>query len=513
MDLPVELAKKLDFSHGRKFRKEVLQLFGSSVHHDEASPAGSFFLLVTFRRYTFRLSEESVAFALASCLGGASAGFHVQYLSDRHFRFLVANKNVVFHVYNIRRFIGDHFDAYFHLWRDGAADWEREKRLWEIEQELQWTMVMSKSVKRVAKSKKKVHFAPETFKSPKSKVHEQKFVSIGQFNVPIASQTHPVKSSLCFGSNPSVPLVFDHPGSSENFESACIDPTKQVSRDIHDQQLVSNSFEPGFSKSQSKCCKRCFVLGCPSWSCSHFPKSIWAWKPKASLTKSKPSLEWRPKFPFDSSNPNSLWKPTQQSTQLEHNKKSTDPPHSQLSSNSSTATTSPPPSTVQSPPPQTTACSTALGDASTVAMANFEVNPEPYIPPGFDLEHWARPAHGRFVLVGNPPRRHDEYVIATLWPAPPQNHHQLHEAIDLVIHYFEEVRHVRILSAYPSPLGLCLLKFRSVIAKEAMINLGPHILPEGREITLEHHDCGLNLRDCPFARTCWVLFLCFPLDF
>lgn len=46
-----------------------------------------------------------------------------------------------------------------------------------------------------------------------------------------------------------------------------------------------------------------------------------------------------------------------------------------------------------------------------------------------------------------------------------------------------------------------------------MINLGPHILPKGREITLEHHDRGLNLRDCPFARTCWVLFLCFPLDF
>jgi hypothetical protein len=52
-----------------------------------------------------------------------------------------------------------------------------------------------------------------------------------------------------------------------------------------------------------------------------------------------------------------------------------------------------------------------------------------------------------------------------------------------------------------------------VIAKEAMINMGPHILPEGREITLEHHDRGLNLRDCTFGRTCWVMFLCFPLDF
>lgn len=169
MDLPEELAKTLDFSHGRKFRKEVLQLFGSSVHHVESSPAGSFLLLVMFRRYTFCLTEESVAFALASCLGGAPAGFHVQYLSDRHFRFSVANKRVGFHVYNIRRFIADHFDAYFHLWRDGAADWECEKRLWEIEQELQWTMVLSKSEKRIAKSNKKVRFAPETFIPNRSK--------------------------------------------------------------------------------------------------------------------------------------------------------------------------------------------------------------------------------------------------------------------------------------------------------------------------------------------------------
>lgn len=76
-----------------------------------------------------------MAFALASCLGGAPAGFHVEYQSDHHFRFSVANQAVGFHVYSLRRFIGDHFDAYFHLWRDGTANWEKEKRLWDLEQE------------------------------------------------------------------------------------------------------------------------------------------------------------------------------------------------------------------------------------------------------------------------------------------------------------------------------------------------------------------------------------------
>jgi hypothetical protein len=50
-----------------------------------ASPSGSFFLLDAFRRFTFCLDENSVAFALASCLGGAPVGFHVKFQSERHF--------------------------------------------------------------------------------------------------------------------------------------------------------------------------------------------------------------------------------------------------------------------------------------------------------------------------------------------------------------------------------------------------------------------------------------------
>jgi hypothetical protein len=110
-----------------------------------ATHAGSFFLLVTFRRFTFCLTKESVAFALASCLGGAPASFHVEYQSDRHFCFSMANKAVGFHEHSLRHFIGDHFDVYFHLWRDGIANWEKEKRLWDLEQEREWSVVMSRS--------------------------------------------------------------------------------------------------------------------------------------------------------------------------------------------------------------------------------------------------------------------------------------------------------------------------------------------------------------------------------
>ena len=115
-------------------------------------------------------------------------------------------------------------------------------------------------------------------------------------------------------------------------------------------------------------------------------------------------------------------------------------------------------------------------------MANFEVNHIPYIPVGFDLEHWVRPARGRLVVAGDPHRRHEQYAIATLTPAPQQNVVQIQQAIAEVVNYFEGPRQVQIVSACPSPLGLYLLEFRSLVSRQAMIFLNPHILPDGREI-------------------------------
>ena len=147
MDPPSDLIGKLDFSFGSVFQNKVLHRFGTLVHHPSSSPSGSFLLLATFRRYTFCLTETSVSHALASCLGGWPAGFHVQFLSDRHFRFSVSCKKVGFHVYALRRFIGKSFDVYFHLWNNVTAHWEREKLLWE-EQEKEWIKVLSKRDKR-----------------------------------------------------------------------------------------------------------------------------------------------------------------------------------------------------------------------------------------------------------------------------------------------------------------------------------------------------------------------------
>ena len=91
--------------------------------------------------------------------------------------------------------------------------------------------------------------------------------------------------------------------------------------------------------------------------------------------------------------------------------------------------------------------------------------------------------------------------------------HLLYDSVDEIVDFFENVHGVRIRSSCLSPLGLCLVQFQSATARQPMINLSPIQLDDDRLITVQAHDRGINLRSCPFTRTCWVMFLAFPLDF
>jgi hypothetical protein len=144
-------------------------------------------------------------------------------------------------------------------------------------------------------------------------------------------------------------------------------------------------------------------------------------------------------------------------------------------------------------------------------MANFAVDPAPFVPEGLEIEDWARPARGRIVINGNPLRRHDEYAIVSLAPPPPQD--QLHEGMEEVVAFLEEEQHAVIRSYCLSPLGLCLVQFSSSLERQVMISRSPMQLDELWEIVIVDHDRGINFRSCPFTRTCWIMFLSFPLDF
>ena len=335
-----ELASRMDFDLGLQFQDEVRRLYKSLVHHPHHSPDGSFFLLVTFRRHLFHLTEDSVSLALQSCLGGRALDFHVTFLSNNHFRFSVFSKQVGFHVYRLRRVITSTFDLYFHLWNNGTPHWEREKRAWEEEQEKEWTKVLSKRSKREAvkasKPQKRVSFAKNLVDHSPPKHSPQSSICFGAFSAPIKESTN-----LLFGNTKiqiggahnrvlrpdcmQRPPCMQQPGEDYTQRPPCMQRPGEISAAVSEDSLNQRGTMAIFSNSKSAVsgpfCSRCSSLGhissnCPSrircWKCSNWghtrkhcrsrTRPNWVWQRKFDCTKNFVTntalhLVWKPKIP------------------------------------------------------------------------------------------------------------------------------------------------------------------------------------------------------------------------
>jgi hypothetical protein len=52
-------------------------------------------------------------------------------------------------------------------------------------------------------------------------------------------------------------------------------------------------------------------------------------------------------------------------------------------------------------------------------MANFQVDPRPFLVVGLAVEHgWNHPAQRRMALGGEPTREHEDFAIVTINPPP-----------------------------------------------------------------------------------------------
>jgi hypothetical protein len=129
----------LDFSHGINFAKDILSKFNKEVHPRARS--GSFIMVVSFGRASFKLEDDSVGIALEAVLGGFCGQLKASLIRYRVFSFCVSCKDVGFHILKLRKFSCEKFKCFFHLWGRGGPNWKWEFQRWQKECDEEWTMV------------------------------------------------------------------------------------------------------------------------------------------------------------------------------------------------------------------------------------------------------------------------------------------------------------------------------------------------------------------------------------
>ena len=117
-------------------------------------------------------------------------------------------------------------------------------------------------------------------------------------------------------------------------------------------------------------------------------------------------------------------------------------------------------------------------------MTNFELDPLPYVPPGFEIidggplclpRTFSTPAVA-------PDSRHDEYAIGIVEPAPlPEEIQICHNMVsDFVVNRLER----DVLDVQPWIQGVGLFRFRSAISRQVMVDHPPFDLGNDRYVRL-----------------------------
>jgi hypothetical protein len=408
------IALGLDFSHGINFAADVRRNFASSVH--PTANSSHFIMVVSFGRLSFKLSEDRVSLCLEAVLGGLCGELKVSILQDRVFSFCVASKHVGFHIIKMRKYVCSQFKCFFHLWGCGGPNWSREFRLWQREQECEWTLVSpSKRISqqalqalkkprpksilsRVKAAAKKLNFADNLaysackgYRDPAEckgnlVIIPEHLIPDGSVSVPFGSFSGNIAGENLMVSNDKVP------------HDAPLFPPESPTNDFENMinEMVEKVYKCGrclsFGHKITACtnqirCKGCFHYGHVKKNCLNSVGRKTQWVPKVNRSGDsvlEPSI--------------------------------TTPAVSAPLSSDQTL------SGVSTLPPSTPAPDSSAASPPRPTMAVFELDPARWVPHGHQIEDGGPTRLSRMFYTPSedPSQRYGNYVVAILEPAPPQ---------------------------------------------------------------------------------------------
>jgi hypothetical protein len=473
----------LDFSHGITFSSNVRKRFGSTVH-----PLGSsdhFYMVVSFGRAKFKLSEDSVGIALEASIGGLCDDLMVTQLSGRVFRFSVNAKSMGFMVHDLRSFSCAQFKCYFHLWGYGGPNWSKEFSLWQKECDNDWVLI-SPGKKRATQAMNALKKKPPRpiFKHAQSSELAKKKLVFAEN----------ISYSACSGySAPGVILPKGIETSSTSLTFGTIDfstrpsnaqepevPSASIttnSQNLHDISIVGDeNFENLINDMVFKVyeCDHCLGFGHNKESCSNEIRCracfFYGHKEKNCLNKKGKSLVWRPKA-------------TRQKKTLN--------PKGPIPNLVVSSPLSPAPDTLLSSPPSSPDRNSSPRAAS---MAAFELDPARWVPMGHHLVDGGPTRLPRtfYTPSEDPPARYGNYVVAILEPAPLQ----ADEAVwrELVRDFIVQHHQRAVVSFQRALFGLGLYELRSAAAVSGLLYQQPFEIAHGVFVRFVRHNDRLNHR-------------------
>ncbi|KAM0838927.1 hypothetical protein ACQ4PT_060651 [Festuca glaucescens] len=547
MAVQASIALGLDFNPGMNFAKEVRNLFGSPVHPTKFS--GHFTMIVSFGRATFRLSEDSVGLALEAAIGGYCGEMKVSLVRDRVFSFTVNSKLVGFHILSWKFYECFHFKCHFHLWGHGGLNWHREFIIWQKECDEEWTIVspskrraqlglqaMNSSTPKSALrsnpiARKNLRFAHQIQYqvckgyTPPSKTNTQpispKIASqhlmlvslsdkcIGSKEKMVANESSRLKilnstnTAASVGAEKAGSAVLNLVGSSKvSSKVNGLDSDKAQSRDepagLDGLEEVVNDIAFRFWE-----CSRCLSMGHNSSQCvkdircrecfnyGHIAKNFFAflakkskkWIPKWQANKgdSLDSCENRPDIDL------AVPTPLQQSPP---------PMHVQP--------VPPPPPLESSPPPP---------GPDPSAMANFELDPTPWLPWGHHIIDGGPTRLPRtfYFPAQDPPPQHQSFCIAVVEPLQPPEQEEFWR--EQVRAFLEGPLNRHMIEYHPSLFGVGLFQLNGPNSKHALVQHGHYQLQANVFVRFIDPADAKNHRAAQGFCHGWLMFLGVPPDY
>ncbi|KQK18696.1 hypothetical protein BRADI_1g44133v3, partial [Brachypodium distachyon] len=170
------------------------------------------------------------------------------------------------------------------------------------------------------------------------------------------------------------------------------------------------------------------------------------------------------------------------------------------------------PSPSSAPPPRPKPHSTVAAARSTVdgkatRMANFPVDPAPFLPGRFDIiDAPDRPQQCRYHVIGNIPAKNEDVAMP-----PPNPDAPFHETRDNIIAFLDGHLGIRTYYMQHTSLGHAIIRLASTSNRDWLVLNSPH-QHNGTWYLFPEHNKGINWRAFTYNREVWIMILNLPLD-